>query len=226
MKHFVIVGASKGIGFALAQHLGSMHRVTALSRERGMLEGKASVHYLPLDIAVSEPSFPFIEGNIDGLIYCPGSINLKPFRSLKDEDYVNDWNINVMGAIKTIRFYVPQLADASSILLFSSVAAQNGMAFHASIASAKGAIEGLTRSLAAEFAPKIRVNAIAPSIVQTPLAERLLNSETKMNSAAERHPLKRIGQPNDIMEAAAYLLEASWVTGQVLAVDGGLSNIR
>jgi NAD(P)-dependent dehydrogenase (short-subunit alcohol dehydrogenase family) len=140
---------------------------------------------------------------------------------------MNDLQINYLGAVKTIQKYLPQLqqSTAPSIVLFSTVAVQKGMPFHASIAGAKGAIEGLTKSLAAEFAPKIRVNAIAPSLTDTPLAEKLLNSETKMASAAERHPLKKIGSVQDLSEAALYLLNATWVSGQILAVDGGMSSI-
>lgn len=228
MKTYLIVGAGSGIGWELAQSLSSHHHIIALSRSVKNLANLHNTTFHQVDISESQPSFPVIQSPIDGLIYCPGSINLKPFRSLRDEDYLNDWNINVMGAVKTIRQYLPNMQQAgySSIVLFSTVAAQTGMAFHASIAAAKGALEGLTRSLSAEFAPAIRVNAIAPSLTQTPLAEKLLNSEAKLKASEERHPLKSIGQASDMAQAAAYLLEARWVTGQVLSVDGGLSTIR
>jgi NAD(P)-dependent dehydrogenase (short-subunit alcohol dehydrogenase family) len=141
---------------------------------------------------------------------------------------LNEWNINFLGAIKTIKYFLPHLqkSENPNIVLFSTVAVQTGMAFHASIASAKGAIEGLTRSIAAEFAPKIRVNAVAPSLTNTPLAEKLINAEAKLKSAEERHPLKKIGTPTDIANAVKYLLDANWVTGQIVSVDGGMSALR
>lgn len=227
MKHYLIVGAGSGIGLSVAQLLSKDHHIIALSRQEKELSGLSQTTFHTCDISEEEPSFPVIEHPIDGIIYCPGTIHLKPFRTLKNEDYRNEWNINVMGAIKTIRNYLPQLQKGSypNIVLFSTVAVQTGMSFHASIAASKGAIEGLTRSLAAEFAPTIRVNAIAPSLTHTPLAEKLLNTEAKVTASAERHPLKRIGSAKDIANAVVYLLNAEWVTGQILHVDGGLSAV-
>jgi 3-oxoacyl-[acyl-carrier protein] reductase len=225
MKNYLIVGAGSGIGFQVAQTLSNEHKIIALSRSEKQLTGLPNTTFYACDISEEQPNFPVIDGSIDGIIYCPGTINLKPFRALKNEDYLNEWNINVMGAIKTIRHYLPQLQQGvkPGIVLFSSVAAQSGMPFHASIASAKGAVEALTRSLAAEFAPTIRVNAVAPSITLTPLTDKLLNTEGKLAAAAERHPLKKIGNTSDIANAVIYLLNAEWVTGQILHVDGGLS---
>ena len=228
MKHYVIVGASSGIGFELAKKLSISSNVTALSRSEKELNTLSNTTYYSLDISEENPNFPVLDKPIDGLIYCPGTINLKPFRSLRAEDYLNEWNINFLGAVKTIKHFLPQLqqAENSSIVLFSTVAVQNGMAFHASIAAAKGAVEGLTRSLAAEFAPKVRVNAVAPSLTNTPLADKLINAEAKLKSAEDRHPLKKIGQPNDIANAVLYLLDANWVTGQIISIDGGMSALR
>jgi NAD(P)-dependent dehydrogenase (short-subunit alcohol dehydrogenase family) len=165
------------------------------------------------------------------VVYCPGSIRLRPFHRLKTQDFLSDLEINLLGAVKAIQACLPGLkkADApASIVLFSTVAVKTGMPFHASIASAKGAIEGLTRSLAAEFAPRIRVNAIAPSLTDTNLAKTLLSDDGKRTAAAERHPLKRVGTPADIAAAAKFLLDdsASWITGQIIAVDGGMGAIR
>lgn len=228
MKHYVIVGASSGIGFELAKKLSASNQITALSRSEKNLTTLPNTTYYSVDISEENPVFPALDKPVDGLIYCPGTINLKPFRSLRTEDYLNEWNINFLGAVKTIKHFLPQLQQAENpnIVLFSTVAVQTGMAFHASIAAAKGAVEGLTRSLAAEFAPKIRVNAVAPSLTNTPLAEKLLNAEAKLKSAEERHPLKKIGTPNDIANAVQYLLEANWVTGQIISVDGGMSALR
>jgi 3-oxoacyl-[acyl-carrier protein] reductase len=228
MKHYVIVGASSGIGFQLAQTLSEKASITALSRTPKSLLSLSNIAFSELDITHDSPAFPAIEQPIDGLIYCPGTINLKPFRSLKSEDYLQEWNTNFLGAVKSIKQYLPQLqlAENPSIVLFSTVAVQTGMAFHASIAAAKGAVEGFTKSLAAEFAPKIRVNAIAPSLTNTPLAEKLLNAEAKLKAAEERHPLKKIGATTDIVDAVHYLLNANWVTGQILHVDGGMSSLR
>lgn len=228
MKHYVIVGASSGIGFELAKILSTSNNITALSRSEKDVNNLSNTTFYSVDISEENPNFPVIDKPIDGLIYCPGTINLKPFRSLRSEDYLNEWNINFLGAVKTIKHFLPQLqhAENSSIVLFSTVAVQTGMAFHASIAAAKGAVEGLSRSLAAEFAPKVRVNAVAPSLTNTPLADKLINAEAKLKSAEDRHPLKKIGTPNDIANAVQYLLNANWVTGQIISVDGGMSALR
>ena len=228
MKHYVIVGASSGIGLELAKKLSLSNNITALSRSEKEVNTLSNTTYYSVDISEETPNFPVLDKPIDGLIYCPGTINLKPFRSLRAEDYLNEWNINFLGAVKIIKHFLPQLqqAENSSIVLFSTVAVQTGMAFHASIAAAKGAVEGLTRSLAAEFAPKVRVNAVAPSLTNTPLADKLINAEAKLKSAEDRHPLKKIGQPNDIANAVLYLLDANWVTGQIISVDGGMSALR
>lgn len=228
MKHYVIVGASSGIGFELAKKLSENNQITALSRNENELNSLPNTTFYAVDISEENPGFPAIEFAVDGLIYCPGTINLKPFRSLRSEDYLNEWNINFLGAVKTIKHFLPllQKSENPNIVLFSTVAVKTGMAFHASIAAAKGAVEGLTRSLAAEFAPKIRVNAVAPSLTNTPLAEKLLNAEAKLKSAEERHPLKKIGTPTDVANAVQYLLEANWVTGQIISVDGGMSALR
>lgn len=229
MQTYLIVGASSGIGFQLAKNLTEAgNKVIALSRNENELNSLTNLTYYQVDISEESPNFPVVEGVINGLIYCPGTINLKPFRALKAEDYLNEFNINALGAAKTIKQYLPQLTAAgnASIVLFSTVAMQTGMAFHASIAMAKGAVEGLTRSLAAEFAPKIRVNAVAPSLTATPLADKLINAEAKLKGAEERHPMKKIGSTADICNAVEYLLNANWVTGQIMHVDGGMSSIR
>ena len=229
MSKFIIVGASSGIGFQLAKNLSEKeHTIYALNRNKVDLDSIPNCHFHEVDIAMEIPNFPNIEGAIDGLIYCPGTINLKPFRALKSEDFLNEYQINFLGAVKSIKQYLPnlQLSESPSIVLFSTVAVQTGMSFHASIASAKGAIEGLTRSLAAEFAPKIRVNAIAPSLTATPLADKLINNESKLKASEDRHPLKKIGSSSDMSQAVEFLLNANWMTGQIMHVDGGMSSIR
>jgi NAD(P)-dependent dehydrogenase (short-subunit alcohol dehydrogenase family) len=182
--------------------------------------------------AVSDP-FPVetLPPKLDGLVYCPGSIRLRPLARLTEEDFVADFQLNVLGAVKAIQACQKALRKADgggSIVLFSTVAVQTGMAFHASVASAKGAVEGLTRSLAAELAPRIRVNAVAPSMTDTPLAGDLLADDARRQAAADRHPLKRVGLPADIAAAVGFLLgdSSSWITGQVIAVDGGMGPIR
>lgn len=226
-KNYLIIGGNSGIGQALATRLTAQHHSVILaSRNAIATEGK-SFNY---NVITDDLSLSDLPEQLHGLVYAPGTINLKPFHRLTDQDFIDDFQLNVLGAIRTIRSVLPILKNAqpSSILLFSTVAVQQGMAFHSSVAASKGAIEGLTRSLAAELAPWIRVNCVAPSLTNTPLANKLLSTDEKKKSAADRHPLKRTGEPDDIAALAAFLLsaEASWITGQVIAVDGGLSSVR
>ena len=230
MGKYVVVGGSQGIGDSIVAKLISQgHQVINLSRNPCSVQGVENIQFDVL--GTNEGVLSAISGPIDGLVYCPGSINLKPFHRLTTVDFEKDFRINVLGAVQVIQGCLPALkaSSTSSIVLFSTVAVQTGMGFHASIASSKGAIEGLTRSLAAEFYSfKIRVTAIAPSLTQTPLANALLNSGEKIEAAGKRHPLGRVGQPTDIANMALFLLnpENSWITGQILKVDGGMGDLR
>jgi 3-oxoacyl-[acyl-carrier protein] reductase len=227
MKTTLIIGASSGIGKALANKL-IKERESVISISRNLPDASFS-HYYQHDI-LSDEDLPKIEDTIDGLVYCPGSIHLKPFRTLKRQDFENDFKLNVLGAIKAIQAYTAnlQLSKNASIVLFSTVAVQTGMPFHSSVAISKGAIEGLTKALAAEFSPKIRVNCIAPSLTNTPMAEKLINTPEKLEATNNRHPLKRIGNPDDMANTVEFLLSnnSSWITGQILHVDGGMSTLK
>ena len=224
--NYLIIGANSGIGNEIAIKLHEQgHQV--YTAQRNAPQNLAS--YQKFNVLENELDLTQLPNQIDGLVYCPGSINLKPFNRLTTQDFYNDWQINFLGAVKVIQSVLPNLKSSKgSIVLFSSVAAQTGMSFHASVASAKAAIEGLTYSLAAEFAPLIRVNAIAPSLIDTPLSNKLLSDENKKEAAAKRHPLQKYGHVNDIASMACFLLgkDASFITGQIIKIDGGLSNIR
>ncbi len=229
MKQFVIIGGSTGIGRALAELLSADAQITA-TYAHNQPTPLANVNYVHFDVTDPESDFSWLPDTIDGLAYCIGSITLKPFARIKPEEFIADYQKQTLGAIKSIQAALPGLksVEQSSVVLFSTVAVQTGFPFHAMVASSKGALEGLTHALSAEFAPKIRVNAIAPSITQTPLAAALLNSPEKIEANANRHPLKKIGQPQDIAELAAFLLseKSSWITGQIHHIDGGISNIK
>lgn len=228
---YLIVGASSGIGLSICKLLLAQgHEVIALSRTQGELSLLDDIQYIPFDVMSDDFRDDMIPESLDGLVYCPGTINLKPFRSISEEQFEEEFKINCLGAVKSIKSCLKALkqSGAASVVLFSTVAVQQGLPFHASIAAAKGAVEGLTRALAAELAPDIRVNCIAPSLTDTPLASKLLSSPEKLAAAAQRHPLKRVGKPEDAAAMACFLLseESGWISGQVIAVDGGMSALR
>ncbi|MEM6361048.1 MAG: SDR family oxidoreductase [Bacteroidota bacterium] len=228
MGNYIVVGGSSGIGLQVANDLAEKgNHVEVYSRSGNDLLTDSIVHH-KCDVFGDQISTDLSE--VHGLVYCPGSINLRPFQSLSESDFVDDFSINVIGAVKSIKAFLKPLkkTEGASIILYSTVAVAQGMPYHTSVAASKGAIEGITKSLAAELAPKIRVNCIAPSITDTPLASKLLSSEEKKEKSGERHPLKRVGTVNDIASATTFLLsqDASWVTGQVLGVDGGMSTLK
>jgi 3-oxoacyl-[acyl-carrier protein] reductase len=230
-KTYIVVGATSGIGRQVAENLiGQGATVHVLSRRGELPDGPTNLIHARCDVLAEQPTFPQIDEPLDGLAYLPGTINLKPFHLLRRKDFVQDLEVNYLGAVKTLQHYLQQLrkAESASVVLMSTVAVQTGLAFHASVAGPKGAVEGLTRALAAELAPNIRVNAVAPSLTDTPLAASLLNQPAKREFAAKRHPMQRVGTTADIASAVCFLLgeQSDWITAQVLAVDGGLSRIR
>jgi 3-oxoacyl-[acyl-carrier protein] reductase len=225
-KTYLFAGASSAIAQAVSKQLPN-DNIVALST-KGDLSPAYFQHFEVADY--SKNNLPDLEMPFDGLVYFPGSINLRPFNRISEEDFMAEYKLNALGAVSVIQKYLANLKKSphASIVLMSTVAATQGMPFHASISMAKAAIEGLTLALAAEFAPNIRVNAVAPSLTQTPLADKLLNSPEKIEASDKRHPLKRIGQAEDIANAIHFLLteKSSWMTGQILNVDGGMSTIR
>ena len=231
MGNYLIIGGSSGIGNELANQLAnSGNNVIATFTKNEPVSDNPKISFHRLDILGDTLSLDFLPDELTGLIYCPGSINLKRFETIKPIDFETDYKLQVVGAIKVLQVVLPRLkkAENPAIILFSTVAVQTGLSFHSQVAASKGAIEGLTKALAAELAPKIRVNCIAPSLTDTPLAASLLNNEAKREANALRHPLKRIGTTEDIANMAAFLLseKGSWITGQILHVDGGMSTLK
>ena len=231
---YVIAGGSHGIGLEIVRMLApTAERIDIWSRTSGDLPSDAAtIRHLPCDFADPDGPLPELPDEIHGAVYCPGSINLRSFRSLQPADFRLDLELNLLGAVRFLQACQPRLkgpdGGPASVVLFSTVAVAQGMQMHASVAAAKGAVEGLMRALAAEWAPKIRVNVIAPALIDTPLAAKLLSTPDKREAFAARYPLKRIGEPADVAALARFLLssESGWMTGQVFGVDGGMSTLR
>lgn len=231
MKNIVIIGCGKGIGLATTKILCENNTVIGISKTESVDLIHPNIRFHQMDILSGNLDEIIFPETIDGLVYAPGSINLKPFNRLSENDFRADFEINVLGAVKSIQKLLPNLkrSETASVVLFSSVAAKLGMPFHASISASKSAIEGLTKSLASEFSSyNIRVNAIAPSLTDTNLATQLLSTPEKREASAKRHPLQRVGNAAEMAEMAAFLLsdKSSWITGQILGIDGGMGSIK
>ena len=231
MANYLIIGASSGIGKKTAEQLSEQgHHIIGTYCKNHISSNSSGIQFYPLNVLDEDFKIDFLPDVLDGIIYCPGSINLRPFERIKPNDFIEDYNLQVVGAIKTIQAAVSKLkmSNNASIILFSTVTVQLGMPFHSQVSASKGAIEGLTKALAAEYAPKIRVNCIAPSLTDTPLSASLLNNDQKREANAQRHPLKRIGTTDDIAQLITFLLSenASWITGQIHHIDGGMSTIK
>jgi len=228
MKNILLIGGSYGIGLAIAKELVGANTIYIASRTAEGLEN-LNVTHIPFNASTDSLDTSLLPSVIDGLVYCPGSINLRPFKGLKIETFESDMQINFFSMVKVIQSIIPQLSasNQSSIVLFSSVAASMGMPFHTSVSAAKGAIEGFAKALAAEYAPKIRVNVVAPSLTDTPLASKFLNSDEKKEKSASRNPMKKVGTSEDIAQMAGFLLsdKSNWISGQVFHVDGGMSTL-
>ena len=231
MSNYLIIGASSGIGKSLALQLSDSGKQVYATYCKNQVQSVTDlIEFHHLNVLDENINIDFLPDSVNGIIYCPGSISLRPFERIKPQDFLNDYHLQVLGAIKIIQLLLPKLkkAENASIVLFSTVAVQNGLPYHAQVAASKGALEGLTRALAAELAPAIRVNCIAPSLTDTPLASSLLNTDQKREANALKHPLKRIGTAEDIANMAQFLIseKASWITGQIFHVDGGMSAIK
>ena len=229
-KNILVVGGSSGIGLELVRQLASDNQLFVLGRNQAPLAG-LDVHFISHDVTDgTDLDSSTLPERLDGFVYCPGSINLRPFKGIKPEVFQQDMEVNAFGAVRTLQKIAPLLMNSSeaSIVFFSTVAVQTGMPFHSSIAMAKGALEGLTRSLAAEWAPKVRVNSIALSLVDTPLAAKFTNNADKLEKANARHPLGRMGSAADAAQMTVFLLseKSSWMTGQILHLDGGIGNLK
>ncbi|MCH8545469.1 MAG: SDR family oxidoreductase [Cryomorphaceae bacterium] len=228
-KNILIVGGNSGIGEKLVKRLSEKGANIYAANRNGFSSLPSGISIQEVDVTADEFTLN-LPDELHGLVYCPGSINLKPFDRIKLETYVEDMNINFYGAVKVLQQALPVMRKTgdASVVGFSTVAVNTGMPFHASVAAAKGALEGLFRSLAAEYAPKVRFNIIAPSLTDTPMAKGLLGSDRKKEASAERHPLKTVGEADQMAAMAQLLLsdEGSWISGQTMHIDGGMSNLK
>ncbi len=226
-KNILLIGGSHGIGQALVQLLHNDHNIFVASRTTEGLEG-LNVTHIPFDATTDDLDTNALPEDIHGFVYCPGSINLKPFKMMSLDTFEQDMQLNFFSLVRVVKTIIGKMSEGSSMVFFSTVAVGTGMPFHTSVAAAKGAIEGFAKSMAAEYAPKIRVNVVAPSLVNTPLAGRLLSNDKKVEMMSQRHPLKRVGKSEDIANIAAFLLkeDSSWMTGQIIGVDGGMSTLN
>jgi len=227
MSRLIVIGGSKGIGNAIVTSLlSSYNEVINISRTAPVQQYENLKHH---SFDVLNDELPDID-SADGLVYCPGSINLKPISRLTIDDFKNDFEINVLGAVRAIQKYLPALKNGNkpSVVLFSTVATKLGMPFHASVAASKSAVEGLTKSLGAELAPTVRVNAIAPTVTNTELASKLLRNDRMIENMNERHPLKKYLQPQEVADMAGFLLsdKATSLSGQVFEMDCGIVNFK
>ncbi|CAI8270738.1 MAG: 3-oxoacyl-[acyl-carrier-protein] reductase FabG1 [Owenweeksia sp. TMED14] len=226
MEHTIlVVGHRTGIGHALTQTLlESGYKVLGISRDKTDFEHE---NLTSLEMDIESIELDDIPSALSGFVFCPGSINLKPFKSMKSEDFNHDFQVNAFNAAKALQKAEKSLiAGKGSVVLFSTVAVGQGMPFHSSVAMAKGAIEGLGRSLAAEWAPNVRVNIIAPSLTDTPMAKKLLGNENRRIASEQRHPLKSVGNPIEIAQMAMLLLESKWISGETIGINGGMGHIR
>lgn len=226
-KNILLIGGSHGIGFSIANELQKSHNVFIASRTKEDI-ANLNVTHIAFDVLTDELDISVLPDELHGFVYCPGSINLKPFKMMSLDTFQQDMQLNFFSLVTVMKSIISKMSTDSSMVFFSTVAVGTGMPFHSSVAAAKGAVEGFAKSMAAEYAPKIRINVVAPSLVDTSLAKRLLNNDKKIEMMSQRHPLKRVGKPEDIAAIALFLLsdKSSWMTGQVLGVDGGLSSLN
>lgn len=226
-KNILLIGGSHGIGNSIARELHDNHTIYVASRTQEGLE-ELNVNYISFDTLTDTLDLSQLPEELHGFVYCPGSINLKPLKMMGLETFKEDMELNFFSLVKVVKQLLPIMAENASMVFFSTVAVGQGMPFHTSVAAAKGAIEGFSKALAAEYAPKLRVNVIAPSLVDTPLATRLLNNDKKRELMSQHHPLKKVGLPEDIAHMAVFLLsdKSAWMTGQIIGVDGGLSSLK
>lgn len=227
MSRALIIGGSRGIGNNIVKEQISLGKeCVSISRNSSGIHDNLLQEF---NVDVTSGELPDID-NINSLVYCPGSIILKPFSQITEDDYKNDFEINVLSAIRCIKKYINAIKsfENASIVLFSTVAVNQGMPFHSSVSVAKGGVEGLSKTLAAEFAPKVRVNCIAPTLTKTDLASRILRNERIEENIANKHPLKRICDAGDISSMATFLIseKAKNITGQILRVDAGMSTLK